>query len=143
MGAVLINTYRKSKLAYLYTTATLLFLSPILQIASCIFIDWYTGCYYFRDLNSKCQNKPLPGKNDFYENLLLMDGICDAMSYCFYHQAHFLFAYRYFEVAEMFGREDKTMEMHIKVRKLTSKVSYLIIGLIALNYLLNISNWLY
>ena len=62
------------------------------------------------------------------------------MSYCFYYQAHFLFAYRYFEVAEMFGRKDKTMQNHIKVRKVTSKISYVVIGLIAINYLFAIAN---
>ena len=65
------------------------------------------------------------------------------MSYCLYHQAHFLFAYRYFEVAEMFGRKDKTMQNHIKIRKVTSKISYVVIGLIAINYPLNIANWIY
>jgi hypothetical protein len=62
------------------------------------------------------------------------------MSYCLYHQAHFLFAYRYFEVAEMFGRKDKSMKKHIKVRKVTSKISYVVIGLIAINYLVSIGN---
>jgi hypothetical protein len=62
------------------------------------------------------------------------------MSYCLYHQAHFLFAYRYFEVAEMFGRKNKTMQNHIKVRKVTGKISYVVIGLIAINYLLSIAN---
>jgi hypothetical protein len=57
-----------------------------------------------------------------------------------YHQAHFLFAYRYFEVAEMFGRKDKSMKKHIKVRKVTSKISYVVIGLIAINYLVSIGN---
>jgi hypothetical protein len=47
-----------------------------------------------------------------------------------------LFAYRYFEVAEMFGREDKTIEKHNKVRKITQKISYLGVAIIVLNYLI-------
>jgi hypothetical protein len=57
-----------------------------------------------------------------------------------YHQAHFLFAFRYFEVAEMFGRKDKSMRNHIKIRKVTSKISYVVIGLIAINYLVSLAN---
>jgi hypothetical protein len=66
--------------------------------------------------------------------------ICYAVSYCLYHQAHFLFAYRYFEVAEMFGRKDKSMQMHIRRRKMTSKISYVILGIIAINFLIYIIN---
>jgi hypothetical protein len=42
-------------------------------------------------------------------------------------------------VAEMFGRKDKSMKKHIKARKVTSKISYGILGLITINYLINIA----
>jgi hypothetical protein len=80
---------------------------------------------------------------DYFYNLELMSNTCEAISFCLYHQAHFLFAYRYFEVAEMFGRQDKTMEKHIRVRKVTGKISYAVIGLIATNYLVFIANLIY
>jgi hypothetical protein len=40
----------------------------------------------------------------------------------------------------MFGRKDKTMEKHIRVRKVTSKISYVVLGIIAINYLISIAN---
>jgi hypothetical protein len=53
-----------------------------------------------------------------------------------------MFAFRYFEVAEMFGRreEDKTQEMHEKRRKITSRISYVGIIIIAINYMTAIIN---
>ena len=140
MLAVLINTYRHSKFAYIYTLATLLFISPLFTIAYEVLLNWYNWCYYYPDINPKCPADP---SMDYFNNIWLMLHICSDMSYCLYHQAHFLFAYRYFEVAEMFGRKDKTMHNHIKVRKVTSKISYVVIGLIAINYLLHIAMWIY
>ena len=43
---------------------------------------------------------------------------------------HWLFAFRYFEVAEMLGRKDKSLEMHIKARAFTSKIRNCVIGFI-------------
>jgi hypothetical protein len=107
MLAVLINTYRHSKFAYIYTVATLLCISPLFMIAAMVLDNWYTVCYHDSQIpNPKCPSDP---SMDYFDNLLLMLNICYEMSYCLYHQAHFLFAYRYFEVAEMFGRKDKTM----------------------------------
>ena len=140
MLAVLINTYRHSKFAYIYTLATLLFISPLFTIAYNVLYNWYMWCHFYPDLNPKCPADP---SNDYFNNLFLMSIICNDMSYCLYHQAHFLFAYRYFEVAEMFGRKDKTMHNHIKIRKVTGKISYVVIGLIAINYLIDIANWIY
>ena len=53
----------------------------------------------------------------------------------FWNIGHFLFAYRYFEVAEMFGREDKTLAKHEQNRGITRKISYVFVAIIALNYL--------
>jgi hypothetical protein len=51
----------------------------------------------------------------------------------FYYTGHFLFAYRYFEVAEMFGREDQSLAKHEKNRGITQKISYFGVALIAVN----------
>ena len=58
-----------------------------------------------------------------------------------YNNGHFLFAYRYFEVAEMFGREDKTLAKHEKNRAITRKISYVIVAVITLNYLIEMANY--
>jgi hypothetical protein len=106
MLAVLINTYRNSKLAYLYTVATMFFLSPLFQITAEILYNWYTWCLFEPSLNSQC---PENFDNTWFFNLKLISEICEDNTYTFYHIGHWLFAFRYFEVAEMFGREDKTL----------------------------------
>jgi hypothetical protein len=58
-----------------------------------------------------------------------------ALSLCCYYLAHWFFAFRYFEVAEMLGRKDKSNEMHIKARKITSKISMAVAAVIFSNYL--------
>ena len=34
------------------------------------------------------------------------------------------------------------MEEHVRIRKITGKISYVVVGLIALNYLVNIATWI-
>ena len=104
MGAVLINTHRNSKLAYLYTVATFLFISPLFMVMCRVLDKWWYYCKNFPSENPKCPANP----EEFNKNMLEAAELCYVVSYCFYHIGHFLFAYRYFEVAEMFGREDKT-----------------------------------
>jgi hypothetical protein len=58
----------------------------------------------------------------------------------FYYNGHFLFAYRYFEVAEMFGREDKSQAKHEKNRGITRKISYVCVAIISVNFLIEITN---
>jgi hypothetical protein len=114
-------------------------MSTLFEIASSVSDNWYLWCHYYPELNPKCPSDP---SLDYFHNLYLLSVICDAMTYCLYHIAHFLFAYRYFEVAEMFGRKDKTMDKHIQARKVTSKISYVVIVFITINYLIYISNWI-
>jgi hypothetical protein len=59
----------------------------------------------------------------------------------FYYNGHFLFAYRYFEVAEMFGRDDKSQAKHEINRGVTRKISYVYVAIISLNYLINLGNY--
>jgi len=54
---------------------------------------------------------------------------------CSYFEGHFLFAFRYFELAVMFGSRNKTIAKHKKMKKITSKVMYLGVVFIVLNYL--------
>ena len=53
----------------------------------------------------------------------------------FYFNGHFLLAFRYFEVAEMFGREDKSEAKHKKNRGITQKISYFGVAVITINYI--------
>ena len=53
----------------------------------------------------------------------------------FYLAAHWLFAFRYFEVAEMLGRKDKSNEAHIRARKITQRISVAVVIVIALTVL--------
>ena len=57
-----------------------------------------------------------------------------------YYNGQFLFAYRYFEVAEMFGREDQTQAKHEKNRGITRKISYVGVAVISINYLIFFAN---
>jgi hypothetical protein len=64
--------------------------------------------------------------------------ICIGIFKGFWHNGHFLFAFRYFEVAEMFGRKDKTMSKHEENRGITRKISYVGVAIITLNFLIYI-----
>jgi hypothetical protein len=48
--------------------------------------------------------------------------------------AHWFFSFRYFEVAEMLGRADKSNEMHLKARKITTKVTISMAVIIIASY---------
>jgi hypothetical protein len=56
-------------------------------------------------------------------------------------QGHFLFVYRYFEVAEMFGREIKTQAKHEQNRGITRRISYVLVSIISLTYLIEFANY--
>jgi len=138
MGGVLVNTCRKkSKLMYLYTVVTLLFISPILLILASIFYNWLLWCKIYPEDNSRC---PSDVTAVWLANIYLTGNILYSMSYCCYHISHWLFAFRYFEVAEMFGRDDKSNEKHLRARKISSKFTYLGVSVIVLNYALSIFN---
>jgi len=46
-----------------------------------------------------------------------------AMAAFFYLGGHWLFAFRYFEVAEMLRRKDKSIEAHLKARRITFRIT--------------------
>jgi hypothetical protein len=139
MGYVLINAYWKCKLAYLYTVASMMFLAPVFNLIQVISLNWYRGCKYFYQVNPKCPGNEEPSK-EWISNILTLNKVSFALSCCFYYVGHWLFAFRYFEVAEMFGRKDKSLKKHEEVRKVTKKISYIGVGVIVLNYLLFIAN---
>jgi hypothetical protein len=61
------------------------------------------GCKDFYEENEKCGGQP---SEEWVANVALFNNTCWALNNAFYNIGHFLFAFRYFEVAEMFGRED-------------------------------------
>jgi hypothetical protein len=105
MVIVLVRTYKHSRYPYLVTCSAMMFLGSLFRVLATILFNWYHFCKLFYEDNDRCHGKP---SEEWVANVLLFDTICLALSDMFYYNGHFLFAYRYFEVAEMFGREDKT-----------------------------------
>jgi hypothetical protein len=99
--------------------------------------NWYEGCKYFYAENDKCQGEPT---TNWLANVALFNNLCSTLADAFYYNGHFLFAYRYFEVAEMFGREDKSRAKHEINRGITRKISYVCVAIIAINYLIYFAN---
>jgi hypothetical protein len=137
MGFVLVRTYEHSQYPYLYTCAALMFASAGFEVLGTILYNWGALCPRFYAENDKCHGEPT---NNWAANVALFNNICICLSDMFYYNGHFLFAYRYFEVAEMFGREDKSQAKHENNRGITRKISYLCVAIISLNYLINIVN---
>jgi hypothetical protein len=137
MAVVLVRTYKHSKYPYLYTVATLIFLSASFGLLAIILYNWVEGCKYFYAENDKCHGQP---SQDWLANVRMFNNLCSGLADICYFNGHFLFAYRYFEVAEMFGREDKTLAKHEKNRAITRKISYVIVAVITLNSLIEIAN---
>ena len=52
-----------------------------------------------------------------------------------FQSGHWLFAYKYFSTALMFGRKNKSKEAHEKRIKFSLKIKYLGLALITINYL--------
>jgi hypothetical protein len=74
------------------------------------------------------------------DNIYLTLVVATALKIMFYFIGHWLFAYRYFEVAEMLGRDDKTLEKHEKVRKITCKICYVGVAVIIMSHFAQIAN---
>jgi hypothetical protein len=101
MAVVFVRTFKNSQFAYLYTCSAMMFSAAFFGLLTTISYNWIQGCEYFYYENEKCHGKP---SQDWVANIALFNNICLALNYAFYYNGHFLFAYRYFEVAEMFGR---------------------------------------
>jgi hypothetical protein len=138
MGMLLVNTHRHCKYAYLLTIASMFFISPFFQLIWCILSNWYYGCIDNYKYNLQCHGEP---SKDWSKNVWLGIIISNSLGDGFFFVGHWLFAFRYFEVAEMFGREDKSIQMHEYARKITSKICYTGIAVISLNYIINDITW--
>ena len=137
MGIVLVRTYKHTQYPYLYTCAAFMFASAGLGLIAEILFNWEMGCKYFYSENDKCHGEPTA---DWVANAALFNNLCYALQSAFYYNGHFLFAYRYFEVAEMFGREDKSQAKHEINRGVTRKISYVCVTIMFLNYLIEFAN---
>jgi hypothetical protein len=137
MGIVLVRTYKHSQYPYLYTCASLMFASAGANVLEVILYNWSVFCSHFYAENDKCHGEP---SQDWHYNVRFFNNTCGALSDAFYFNGHFLFAYRYFEVAEMFGREDQSQAKHDINRGVTRKISYVCVAIISLNYLIEFAN---
>jgi hypothetical protein len=134
---VIFNTYWKKKnYPYLYTVAITFMFSSICGVGTGIFATWSAFCYpklkVIRQYNERCPDIGHVGNLDWsFDSSMVTCFLSIYYMYIYFLViGHFMFAYRYFEVAEMFGREDKSQAMHLKVRKITSKVRNGVIVLI-------------
>jgi hypothetical protein len=100
--------------------------------------NWAVFCPLFYAENEKCNGQP---SENWVANVRLINGICAALRNMFWYNGHFLFAFRYFEVAEMFGRQDQTQVKHDKNRGVTRKISYVGVALISINYFIELANY--
>jgi hypothetical protein len=137
MAIVLVRTYKHSGYPYLYTCAALMLASAGCTALYEVSRNWAVFCPLFYAENEKCHGQP---SEDWVANVVLFNDTCGALNSIFYYNGHFLFAYRYFEVAEMFGREDKTQAKHEKNRGITRKISYVCVAIITINFLILIAN---
>jgi hypothetical protein len=59
----------------------------------------------------------------------------------FWNNGHFVFAFRYFEVAEMFGRKDKSLAKNEKTRNTTKKINCAGVVIISISWLIWFANY--
>jgi hypothetical protein len=137
MGIVLVRTYKHSQYPYLYTCAALMFASAGFNVLANILFNWVAFCDNFYAENDKCHGEPT---TNWVANVALFNNTSVTLSNMFWCNGHFLFAYRYFEVAEMFGREDKSQAKHEINRGVTRKISYVCVAIISINYLIEFAN---
>jgi hypothetical protein len=137
---VVFNTFKKSKLKYLYLTSIMYLLSSLILILTGVLYGWSVFCWaatYGTFLyNSRCPILTSKFDNSFSQNVTFAYNLSAYLQGFCYFSAHWLFSFRYFEVAEMLGRANKSNEAHIKARKITSKISVTMIFLIGVNYII-------
>lgn len=117
----------RSKLGYLYLTAGVFFAEKIFAISTPILQSWSFFCnpklfgtpYY----NDTCPTIESSSDLTFANKMTFASEVMILIAYFFQNVKNWLFSFRYFEVAEMLGRKDKSNEAHIRARKVTSKVT--------------------
>jgi hypothetical protein len=113
-------------------------MAAVFGMIAVILYNWGVYCPLFYPENEKCHGKP---SSTWVANTRIFNNICSALTSACYYNGHFLFAFRYFEVTEMFGREDKSLAKHERNRGITRKISYVGVAIITINYLVNIVNY--
>ena len=68
----------------------------------------------------------------FWNNIAYAAWVVMTLCYLCENLSQFLFSFRYFEVAEMLGRRDKSNEAHLMARRITGKVSIVAVIVIIL-----------
>jgi hypothetical protein len=122
MVILIVNTYRYCKFTYLYVTAATFLTSSIFGVFLGVSTYWGTLCQPFwkypgfNEYSDKCpdigelsKRHPFDVKQlDFsYIDMISKCGFSAWVLWCmFFVLANWLIAFRYFEVAEMMGRED-------------------------------------
>jgi hypothetical protein len=114
-----------------------MFLAAFFSVLTTILHNWEMGCKYFYAENDKCRGEPT---TTWVANVALFNNFCYTLTNMLYYFGHFLFVFRYFEVAEMLGREDQSLVKHKKNRGITQKISYLGLAIISANYLIRFAN---
>jgi hypothetical protein len=127
LGYLLINTCKKSNLTYVYVIAFTSLLQNVFAVVGPTLTNWMVFCNpaYFGSpfYNKRCPSISDKSDRTFYNNIKFFFVSALAISYCFYNITHWLFSFRYFEVAEMLGRKDKSDAAHLKARSITGKIS--------------------
>jgi hypothetical protein len=96
---------------------------------------WGTPLY-----NTRCPVLTNRFDSNFEQNIEFSYVVSVRLQAFFFYSAHWLFAFRYFEVAEMLGRADKSNEAHLRSRIITSGISVGVILMYGFNFLLAIYN---
>ena len=147
MTALLVNTYKNCKYTYLYVSASMFLAQAIFGITYSVFQNWAVTCNPdLKTYNLYGDRCPDIGHIDIeHPSVLFLDWnffiLMERLSFIhyiasmlFYLLGNWLIGFRYFEVAEMLGRKDKTVERHIKARKWTSMIRTVVIVLTTLAF---------
>jgi hypothetical protein len=101
MSLVICNTHKKSKLTYALVIAYLLMISSLFGVMDATISKWAGYC----EINFAITNCSFT-EHHSHNNYTLAADLCGFCRDGCFEAGMFLFAYRYFEVAEMLGRDD-------------------------------------
>lgn len=101
--------------------------SNVFGVISNVLGNWISFCLPGFSAEARCDYET-------WKRIYMTSYVTYALYYITRHIAQWAFAFRYLEVAEMLGREDKSDAKHREVRKKTSKICYAGAVLIVINY---------
>jgi hypothetical protein len=81
-------------------------------------------------------------EDSFDRGFALAYAVVFCLTNFYYYAGHWVFAFRYLEVAEMLGRANKSNKAHLRVRKITGKINVFAVGTMSVSYFLMILNWI-